>query len=182
VAHRGTRALSQARAPRQALRHSAYWACLRLRADLMSTMPVDVYRRVGGVQVEVPTPPVLQSPGGSSCDLIEEWMYSTQFDLDSMFGNTFGSSRRATARASVDHRAAADHRRHRAAARGVTQYRIGATLVDPNSIWHEKQFTVAGVPVGLSPTAYAASEPAATSRRSSSRGLVRRRRDAGGAS
>src|ERR1044072_1991473 len=27
------------------MRHSAVWACLRLRADLISTMPVDVYRR-----------------------------------------------------------------------------------------------------------------------------------------
>jgi phage portal protein BeeE len=45
--------------PDSALRHSAVWACLRLRADLVSTMPVDVFRRVNGVQVEVPKPPVL---------------------------------------------------------------------------------------------------------------------------
>ena len=29
----------------QALRTSAAWACLRLRADLVSMMPVDVFRR-----------------------------------------------------------------------------------------------------------------------------------------
>lgn len=46
-----------------ALRHSAVWACLRLRADLVSTMPVDVYRRVNGIQVEVAKPPVLVTPG-----------------------------------------------------------------------------------------------------------------------
>jgi hypothetical protein len=33
----------------RAMRQSAAWACLRLRADLVSTMPVDVYRKVGGV-------------------------------------------------------------------------------------------------------------------------------------
>lgn len=40
-----------------ALRHSAVWACLRLRANLVSTMPLDLYRRVNGVQIEVPKPP-----------------------------------------------------------------------------------------------------------------------------
>lgn len=40
-----------------ALRHSAIWACLRLRANLVSTMPVDLFRRVDGIQVEVPKPP-----------------------------------------------------------------------------------------------------------------------------
>ena len=34
-----------------ALRHSAVWACLRLRANLISTMPVDLYRKVDGIQV-----------------------------------------------------------------------------------------------------------------------------------
>ena len=34
----------------QALRNSTYWAGLRLRADLLSTMPVDVFKRVGGIQ------------------------------------------------------------------------------------------------------------------------------------
>ena len=71
-----------------AMRHSAVWACLRLRADLVSTMPVDVYRRVAGVQVEVPTPPVLVTPGGERVG-IQEWLYSSQFDLD-RGGNCFG--------------------------------------------------------------------------------------------
>ena len=71
-----------------ALRNSAVWACLRLRADLMSTFPIDVYRYVNGIQVEVPKPPVLVAPGGSEVG-IKEWMYSTEFDLD-RGGNCFG--------------------------------------------------------------------------------------------
>jgi phage portal protein BeeE len=47
-----------------ALRHSAVWACLRLRANMVSTMPVDLYRTVGGQQVEMPKPAVLVNPGG----------------------------------------------------------------------------------------------------------------------
>ena len=32
--------------PDSALASSAVWACLRLRADLVSTMPIDTYRKV----------------------------------------------------------------------------------------------------------------------------------------
>jgi HK97 family phage portal protein len=38
----------------------------------------------------------------------------------------------------------------------ILEYRIRGKLYDPEHIWHEKQFTVAGLPVGLSPIAYAA--------------------------
>jgi hypothetical protein len=72
----------------QALRNSAVWACLRLRADLESTMPIDVFRRIGGVQVEQVKPPVLITPGGSSV-LMSEHLYSTRVDLDST-GNAVG--------------------------------------------------------------------------------------------
>jgi hypothetical protein len=64
-----------------AMRHSAVWACLRLRADLVSTMPLDVYRRVNGMQVEMPKPPILVQPGGERVDMCE-WLYSSQVDLD----------------------------------------------------------------------------------------------------
>src|SRR5258707_12274769 len=69
-------------------RHSAVWACLRLRADLMSTIPVDVYRRVAGIQVECPNPPVLLAPRAPEIDWCE-WVYSSQVDLDQA-GNTIG--------------------------------------------------------------------------------------------
>src|SRR5258707_14184074 len=54
----------------------------------MSTIPVDVYRRVAGIQVECPKPPVLLAPGGPEIDWCE-WMYSSQVDLDQA-GNTIG--------------------------------------------------------------------------------------------
>jgi HK97 family phage portal protein len=141
-----------------AMRHSAVWACLRLRADLISTMPVDVFRRSGsfGVTVQVPKPPVLVEPGGSRIEL-EEWLYSTQVELD-RYGNDFGI---ITARnsmglpARIDLVPAADttvivKKGHLAA------YRIAGKEYDPFTIWHEKQFTLPGLHVGLNPTAYAA--------------------------
>lgn len=139
-----------------ALRHSAVWACLRLRSNLISTMPVDLYRKVGGVQVEIPKPPVLINPGGEAVDM-PEWMYSTQFDLDRA-GNAVGI---ITARDGLGFPArielvAIGEVTVRVKAGKLHKYRIGGKEYDPPEIWHEKQYTVAGLHVGLSPVAYAA--------------------------
>ena len=138
-----------------ALRHSAVWACLRLRANLISTMPVDLYRKVDGIQVEVPKPAVLITPGGDEVEM-PEWMYSSQFDLDRA-GNSVGL---ITARdglglpARIELVPISDVTvRMRT---GKKTYRIAGTKYEPNEVWHEKQYTVPGLPVGLSPVAFAA--------------------------
>ncbi|MBK3575125.1 phage portal protein [Streptomyces sp. MBT65] len=145
-----------------ALRQSAVWACLRLRADLMSTFPIDVYRRVQGLQVEVPTPPVLVTPGGSEVG-VKEWMYSTEFDLDRS-GNCFGVITERTGVIGPDGRglpgridlAELSQVTVRATGSTITKFVIGGREYDPWEVWHEKQYTVAGFPLGLSPVAYAA--------------------------
>jgi len=139
-----------------ALRHSAVWACLRLRANLISTMPVDAYRMVGEVQVEVPKPPVLVAPGGERVD-IQEWLYSSQFDLDRA-GNGFGL---ITERSGLGLPARIDLVPLAECSVVIRSgelagYRIGGKLYQPGEVWHEKQYTVAGLHVGLSPIAYAA--------------------------
>ncbi|MFD6024551.1 phage portal protein [Streptomyces griseoluteus] len=138
-----------------ALRHSAVWACLRLRANLISTMPVDLYRKVNGIQVEVPKPAVLVTPGGDEVEM-PEWLYSSQFDLDRS-GNSVGL---ITARDGLNLPARIElvpssdvSVRVR---KGKKQYRIAGTLYEPDEVWHEKQYTVPGLPVGLSPIAFAA--------------------------
>lgn len=139
-----------------ALRHSAVWACLRLRANLVSTMPIDVFRRVNDVQIEVPKPRVLVKPSGERVSMLE-WMYSTQFDLD-RGGNCFGI---ITERDGLGLPARIDlaplSETSVVVKKGVLdKYRIAGQLYDPHDIWHEKQYTVAGLPVGLAPIAYAA--------------------------
>lgn len=138
-----------------ALRHSAVWACLRLRANLISTMPVDLYRKVEGIQVEVPKPPVLVTPGGEKVKM-PEWLYSSQFDLDRA-GNAVGL---ITAKDGLGFPARIElvpigdvAVRMR---KGVLKYLIAGVEYDPSEVWHEKQYTVAGLPLGLSPVAYAA--------------------------
>lgn len=139
-----------------ALRSSAVWACLRLRADLISTMPVDVYRTVGGVQVEVPTPQLFITPGGPNVP-ITEWLYSTQFDLD-RYGNAFGliSGRDGAGNPGRIDLLPAGEMQVRVVDGEITEYRLRSMSYTTDQIWHEKQFTVAGMHVGLSPLAYAA--------------------------
>jgi len=140
----------------RALRHSAVWACLRLRADLISTMPVDVFRRVGGVQVEQAKPPVMITPGGKEVRWMQH-MYSSQWDLDSV-GNSVGvitavDGLGLPARVEL---ANMDEVTFIGKGSKITKVKIGQTTYDYSQIWHEKQFTVSGVPIGLSPIAYAA--------------------------
>lgn len=139
-----------------AMRASAVWACLRLRADLISTMPVDVFRRTGEGQVEMTKPQVLVNPGGERVH-ITEWLYSSQVDLDRC-GNAFGIITQRDASglpARIDLIAASD-----VVVKGsgseVSEYRIGQRVYAPRDVWHERQFTLPGLALGLSPVAYAA--------------------------
>ena len=140
----------------QALAHSAVWACRRLRADLISTSPIDVYRDIGGIPVELPKPAVLLNPGGAQMTATE-WMYSTQADLDT-FGNTFGL---ITARDGfglpAEIRLLPAEKTTVVVKNGdISEYRVSGQTYKPEEIWHERQYTVAGSPVGLSPIAHAA--------------------------
>jgi HK97 family phage portal protein len=138
-----------------AMRHSAVWACLRLRANLISTMPIDCYRKQDGVQIEIPKPPVLVNPGGEYVDM-QEWLYDTQVDLDRA-GNAFGV---VTERAGTGLPARIDLQPLSECAvvvrKGELKYRFGTKEYSPADVWHERQYTVSGVPIGLSPVAYAA--------------------------
>lgn len=139
-----------------AMRHSAVWACLRLRADLESTMPIDVFRKVGDIQIEMPKPPILVDPGGSRVDMCE-WMYSTRVDLDRA-GNDFGLITERNA-ANLPNRIDLQPLNEVSVVMkggDISKYRISGKLYDPEMVWHEKQFTIGGFPLGLSPVAYAA--------------------------
>ena len=58
------------------LTSSVKWACQRLRADLVSTTPLDVSKQtVNGVATTMPTPPVLSMPDGRMD--VTEWLYGS---------------------------------------------------------------------------------------------------------
>lgn len=150
----------------KAMTQSAFWACVRLRADLLSTFPVDVFRdfQVGGqmVPLEMPKPPILVDPGGREWDFID-WMWASQRDLDTA-GNTIG---KIVARNGIstpyypqglpavielaDTRACSVIRH-----KGELLYRVDGKIYQPWEIFHERQYPASGTPVGLSPLMHAA--------------------------
>jgi HK97 family phage portal protein len=72
--------------PEQALRHSAVWACVRLLADTVSSLPVDVYRR-GDRDPLGELPPLLRSPAAGMT--LNDWLYAAMVGLLTR-GNTYG--------------------------------------------------------------------------------------------
>jgi len=139
-----------------AMRNSGVWACLRLRANVLSTMPVDVMRDVAGVNTTLKTPPVLVEPGGSKVG-IQEWLYSTQVDLDRA-GNDVGIITKVDGNglpARIDLQPI-NEVVFKIRDGEIYKFKIGKKEYDPDVIWHEKQYTISGLPFGLSPIAYAA--------------------------
>lgn len=147
----------------RAMRQSVVWACLRLRADLVSLMPVDVFRKsvaAGGLNVNVPTPRVLVTPsvlGNGEPMSIGEWLYSSQVALDG-HGNNWGlvTHRDAFNRPAQIELVLPQDVTARVKDGRFTEVRFGGEKVDIAHVWHERQFTLPGVPVGLSPISYAA--------------------------
>lgn len=70
-----------------ARRASTVWACARLHADLISTFPVDVYRRTRQGRVEIDPPMWLTQPQ-PGMDLIQ-WLDAVVMSLE-FDGNVFG--------------------------------------------------------------------------------------------
>lgn len=139
-----------------ARRHSAVWACRRLRADLLSTMPVDAYRMVGDMQVEVPKPPVLLAPGGAKVEM-HEWLWMSQDDLDGN-GNAVGIITAVDGLGLPARIELQDLSTVSVKGKGtdITEWKIAGKSYEPHQIWHERQYPRSGNPLGMSPTMYAA--------------------------
>jgi HK97 family phage portal protein len=103
----------------------------------------------------VPKPAVFVNPDGKKM-LMSEWMYSTQVDLDRV-GNTYSIITEVDGTGKPRALQLCSHRDVTVKVKkGVVTYRIGGTDYDSSEVHHEKQFTVAGMAVGLSPIAHAA--------------------------
>lgn len=137
---------------------SSVWAAVTIRADLISSLPVDVYRKSATLgQVEVPKPRILVNPGGAKVG-IAEWLYSSQTDLDEV-GNAFGLITERDA-AGFPYRIdlLAREQIRVQSINGVVSYFVdGKKLDDPERVlWHERQYTTSGGVLGLSPILYGA--------------------------
>lgn len=146
-----------------ALRASAVWAALRLRANLVSTLPVDSFRmRPGEIRTTVPNPNVVFVNAGYEIRW-DEFLYATQMDLDRS-GNAFGVITQKNALglpARIELVNLADVALSPRYIGGNVLdpelvWRIGGVEYDYEDLWHERQYVVAGMPMGLNAIAYAA--------------------------
>lgn len=138
-----------------ALTHSAVWAALRVRAMIVSTLPVDAYRYInfpeGKRQVDANLTPFMTGPK------FMRFRYASQVELDRS-GNAIGiitDRDRQNNIADIDLQASSACA-IRAEGSKITKWIIHGTEYEPEDIWHEVQYPVAGFPLGLSPVAYSA--------------------------
>lgn len=139
-----------------ALRSSAWWAALRIRANLESSLPLDTYLTASdGTVVEVTKPLLLEEPF-SGVD-IGEHMGASRLDLQ-RYGNSVGIIRAWSAYGTPLAVELAPMSEVSALVRGtqVKRWRICGEEYDPAVIWHERENVVGGWPIGLAPIAYAA--------------------------
>jgi HK97 family phage portal protein len=139
----------------------AFFACVRILADSVSSLPLNAYKRKDGVRAPVkPMPQLIQSPYPDMT--WRDWLWMMVQSL-AVTGNAFGY---VTARdknmwptailpvhpddVSIDNPkdGSADWTRPR--------YRIKGKLVDSADVFHIKRYPTAGCPVSLSPVALAA--------------------------
>jgi len=152
------------------MQQSVIWAGMNLHAALESMMPVDTFRVVDGAKVNVPNPNVLVNPSSfaeGQPDTIADWLYASRMSLQG-WGNSFGE---VTARDSLGipsqiQLVPADDVTCKIRDRRIVEYRYGRTVMRPDQVWHERSNLLPGIPVGLSPIAYAmlAIETAASAR------------------
>jgi HK97 family phage portal protein len=134
-----------------ALRLSAVWACVRLLADTISTLPIDVFR--GRQQIAMP--PLLVSPAAGLSR--EEWVYQLMVSL-LLRGNAYGL---ITARSGAAMRPAQVELVHpdtvavRVTPEGRIELRRRGVELDPADVWHVRAYSFPGSAVGLSPVEYA---------------------------
>lgn len=134
---------------------------VRLRHDLIATMPVQVFRETKSGRAErIDTPQVLQQPGyaGSPGNVgIISWLAASQKSLD-LRGNAYGIivDRDGRGRPSQIELQHPDTVRPVIDDQGRLRYKIGRTTYEPRDVWHEVSHDEPGSPVGLSPIAVAA--------------------------
>ena len=143
--------------PDSALKMSSVWAACRLRADMVSTVPLSAWRNTGTQNVPVGLPPALT--GFDNGVTLSEWLYSSQMDLD-RYGNAYaikeftGKNGESTYPQQLIPVPASGVSVNSSAAGLI--YKIGNKVYDPAEIWHERAYTVNGSVMGLSPVSYAA--------------------------
>jgi HK97 family phage portal protein len=138
-----------------ALSIPAVWSAVRLRANVIGSLPVGVYRDRGGVPVRVTgasVPTVLSQPS-AVFDMVD-WLAASQLSLD-LRGNAYGRIvARDEGRTWLPTQIELVHPDDVTVTTrtdGAVEYRFAGNLVDPFDVWHERQNPMPGSVVGMSP-------------------------------
>jgi HK97 family phage portal protein len=135
--------------PDSAMRLSAVWSCVKLLADTVSTLPVDVYRR--GEREPITTPSILLEPAADQP--LHEWLYGVMVSL-LLRGNCYGL---VTARSGATMLPAQvevlrpDDVGVNVDEGGRVVYRFLGREIDRADMWHVRAFTMPGAVLGRSP-------------------------------
>lgn len=142
----------------EAMKNSAVWAAIRIRADLISTLPWRVWRNytdpATSEQFKLDSSP---SPFMTGVQFMH-FLYASQVELDRT-GNSIGIIKKWDARSKAPAEVElvpSSQVTIFGSGSTIDKYKIGPTEYDPEVIWHEKQYVVSGSPVGMSPVQYAA--------------------------
>lgn len=142
-----------------AMQHAAVFACVRLIADSIAMLPLDVFRKIGEFREEVtPTPALIANPYAGMTPF--EWMHQIVTSLV-LRGNAFGL---ITARDRLEyptqvlplHPDDVSITYNRTGLPRIPVYRIGGVQVPREDILHIKRFALPGAVEGLSPIEQAA--------------------------
>ena len=143
-----------------AMSQSVIFAASNMHAAIESLMPVDVYRVVDGVKVNVSAPPILVNPSSFAdghYDTIAEWLYARRMSLQG-WGNCFGeiTARDALGLPAQIQLVPAEDVRCRVSKNRIVQYQFGNTIFDDTRrVYHARGGLLPGIPVGISPIGYA---------------------------
>jgi HK97 family phage portal protein len=144
-----------------ALSIPAVWAAVGLRANVISTLPVGLYRHSPGTGlpqriVGNAVPSVLAQPS-ATFDIVS-WLYASQLSLD-LRGNAYGRIVARDPRTYLPTQIELVHPDDvtvTVRTDGEIEYRFAGVPVDPLDVWHERQNEEPGSVVGMSPISAAA--------------------------
>ncbi len=147
-----------ARSADQAMRHTAVWAAVRLRADLLGSLPVDVFeRQKDGSTKPVDPPQILTHPSADA--RIDEFLTMACVSQD-LRGNAVGEIVKwddygRPEQIELWHPDEWSLRRDPVTGALVEAW-FGGKQVPIARVWIARAYRIAGLPWGLSPIAYAA--------------------------
>lgn len=137
----------------QAMRHWAVWACIRIIADVISTLPIDAYDRQGN-EIE-PLPPRLVTPSAYATALQWKWQVLASVLLRGNAYGMYASFDRLEYPTQVDI-ISPDCVYVKKNAAGKKVFDIGGEILTTDQVWHLPGPQMPGELAGMSPIRYAA--------------------------